>query len=362
MIHFARVPIGLVVFICLLGINAFGLRVFNAGQNGNNTRNALARFDDDVAAENPDVCFIAFGMNDAMGDSNPVPLDEYRKNLLRLAEKCRTSGIRPVFITVNPVNKEKLYERHKAEFYEQQGGPNAMIDRYNLVIKEVASETGADVIDWHKLVMERSGSSIESGAMLRMDGVHLSPEGLAALADLTADWVKKSGETNATIVAFGDSITKQGWISRVAAICEDSRPVYETSIPSVGSHIDTCPPGRLLDGLYKSAVSDSLQYDGDPEITFVFPQMHTVNEIEVCCFNAKGYFIDYVNLEISVDGVTWQTAGSVSGQTLPIQQSIRDTAVPVRFSVGKDILKFKIKIARQAGSSRVLISEVFIHK
>jgi lysophospholipase L1-like esterase len=198
------------------------LTVYNAGKNGEATRGALLRFDTDVAVHLPDICFIAFGMNDSMHENTPVLPEDYRRNLLQLAENCRKAGIHPVYVTVNPVNKEKLYERHDPPYFEAQGGPNALIEKYNGIIKEVAAAVGADVIDWHRRVMELSGTSVEPGSVLCSDGVHLSQDGLNTLARLIADWILDGKKTNSTIVAFGDSITKQGWIDIAAALCSDA--------------------------------------------------------------------------------------------------------------------------------------------
>jgi len=195
------------------------LTVLNAGVGGNNTRNGLARMDRDVIAKEPDLCFIAFGMNDAVNSRNHVPIDEFGKNLTKMAATCQKAGIRPVFITVNPCNEEKLYTRHKIDHYKPHGGANAMIVEYNRVIKNVAEDAGADVIDWHTEVMRRSGSSIDPGSVLRVDGVHLSPQGLAALARLAANWMTGADiPDGAVVVAFGDSITKQGWIDMARAL------------------------------------------------------------------------------------------------------------------------------------------------
>lgn len=358
---FLKTATGLSALILLNIPDARGaFTVHNAGVNGNNTRNALSRFDTDVAAVKPDICFIAFGMNDAMGDSNPVPLDEYRKNLLTLTEKCRTSGIQPVFITVNPVNKEKLYERHKAEFYEQQGGPNAMIERYNAAIKEVADQTGSSLIDWHKKVMEFSGSSVETGAVLRADGVHLSPDGLNALGGLVADWLRNSGKADATIVAFGDSITKQGWIDIAVARCSGVPGTrYTSSIAPTAGHGDSNPPSRLLDGQYKSVVSHSVEYPGDPVIEFVLPSNRLVKTVDVRCFSRAGYLLDDVTVDVTADGKTWEAAGK-EWKEIPVQAALKDEAASLLFSVNREISGLRVKPVRKAGEKRVLISEVKI--
>ncbi len=204
----------LAVWLLLSG-SVLGLEVFNAGAGGNNTRQGLARMDRDVVSRHPDVCLIAFGMNDAVNSRNSVPLDTFQENLRQIVRRCRDAQIRPVFITVNPVNEAQLYRRHKVAFYEEHGGANKRIQAYNRAIQTVAGEAGADVIAWHRKVMAVSGTSVEPGSILRHDGVHLSTKGLATLAELVAAWVERNNQQDSVVVAFGDSITKQGWIDTV---------------------------------------------------------------------------------------------------------------------------------------------------
>ncbi len=360
MISFFSFPGLCLALLFLVGAeDAQGLTVYNAGVNGSTTRGALLRFDDEVAARTPDICLIAFGMNDSMNEVNPVLPDDYRANLLWLANHCAEEDIQPVFITVNPVNQEMLYERHDPPYYEEQGGPNAIIELYNQGIKDVAAQVGADVIDWHARVMELSGTSIEPGSVLRPDGVHLSPDGLNALGNLVADWILAEEQTNATIVAFGDSITKQGWIDIAAVLCSPSgQTTYTSDISSSLGHPDTVPPFRLLDGQWVSIVSHSVEYAGDPEIVFTLPQTREVEEVEVCSFSKGSYALAEVAVDISTDGNSWVQVGSQLD--IPQQVLLSDLPAKLMFTVNRPVLKIRVRLVRANGSTRVLLSEVFV--
>lgn len=346
--------------VCLmLTGSARGLTVYNAGKNGDSTRGALLRFEADVATHRPDICLIAFGMNDSMNEVNPVLPEDYRANLFWLAEHCAEKKIQSAFITVNPVNQEKLYERHDPPYYEAQGGPNAIVELYNQVIKEVADAVGADVIDWHTRVMELSGASIESGSVLRADGVHLSPDGLNALGNLVADWILAEEQTNATIVAFGDSITKQGWIDIAAVLCSESGQIsYTSTIASSVGHPDTDPPFRLLDGQWESVVSHSVEYAGDPELVFTLPESRMVGEVDVRCFSKGSYALAAVSVEVSPNGDDWILIGSQV--EIPGQDELSDPPLTVVFDVNVPCRKVRVRLQRAAGSTRVLLSEVYV--
>lgn len=351
---------GAIAVLLIVAVQGWALTVYNAGANGNNSRQGLARMDRDVLSHQPDVCFIAFGMNDAVNDGNFVPIDEFRNNLTEMAAKCRESGVRPVFITVNPVNQERLYSRHEPEFYEVGGGANAMIDAYNSVIKEVAAGVEAAVIDWHQEVMNLSGTSVEPGSVLRSDGVHLTPEGLSAIARLATEWVKQNDQLDSKVVAFGDSITKQGWIDIVYALCSGRQITYSSNIPSSGRHKDADPPSRLLDGIWRRADTDSVQYAGDAIVEFNLTSPQPVNEIEVCCFSFMDYELDDVIVETESGGSQWEP-GEKRWTQIPVQSSVREDALVLGFEVDAEISRFRVRFTRRSGSTRVLVSEVNIH-
>lgn len=346
---------------CLLvSCSVFGIETVNAGVNGNNSRQGLMRMDHDVLFYQPDVCFIAFGMNDAVNDKNFVPVDEYRGNLKTLVLQCRTANILPVLVTVNPVNEERLYSRHDVEFYKAQGGANCMIDTYNQAIKELAEEDGVDVIDWHARVLALSGTSVAAGSVLSSDGVHLSPEGLNELASLVVQWIEANGKEYALVVAFGDSITKQGWIDRVNVHFNGAAEApfsYSASAPSAPGHEDTVPPSMLCDGEYSNVKTQSVQFNQHLRLNVDLGAEKQVRGVTLHAFQRVGDFVvgDY-ELMSSLDGQAWTSQAKV--QNARADENV--DAVALTADVAFRARYLMLKIHKAPGIVRILLGELEI--
>ncbi len=65
---------------------------YNFGINGNNSRQGEARFDKEVLPVRPDICFIAFGMNDAVNDENAVSIAEFEQHMEAMVLKCKANS------------------------------------------------------------------------------------------------------------------------------------------------------------------------------------------------------------------------------------------------------------------------------
>jgi lysophospholipase L1-like esterase len=61
------------------------VKVVNAGVSGDTTRQALERIEVDVLQHKPQLVTIMFGMNDLVR----IPLDEFKKNMIEIQERCR---------------------------------------------------------------------------------------------------------------------------------------------------------------------------------------------------------------------------------------------------------------------------------
>ena len=75
-------------------------QIINSGVSGNNTREALERFDRDVAFFQPAAVIVTLGGNDC--DQRPekhVPEPEYSANMVEIADRIRTLGAIPIFQT-----------------------------------------------------------------------------------------------------------------------------------------------------------------------------------------------------------------------------------------------------------------------
>lgn len=169
----------------------FGMEAVNAGVPGNTTGQGLARFERDVLERRPDICIVAFGMNDHVNtapETAKTPLPAFRANLTQIVERLRAAGIAPLLCTVNPIIEGDAqlyyYSRHPREWYRNPDGAQAWIDLYNEAIRDVAQLTATPLADvdirWRRYVAE-GGSlndllrTVENSG--KADGVHPTAEG-----------------------------------------------------------------------------------------------------------------------------------------------------------------------------------------
>lgn len=79
--------------------------VKNLGKSGDTVDMMVARFDTEVLPFKPRYLFILGGSNSIRGG---VPGESVIESLQTLKEKCQANGIKPIFLTVPPVNPERI--------------------------------------------------------------------------------------------------------------------------------------------------------------------------------------------------------------------------------------------------------------
>lgn len=113
----------------------------------------------------PDIVSVMVGSNDSVSiDGIPlVSIGEYERNIRSIVLWAEQSGAKVLLFEVTPV-MESDFEKNFAEQYKTQTNEN--IDRYNTVLRKIASENGIGVISnaWIK----------ENDDMFEPDGIHLS--------------------------------------------------------------------------------------------------------------------------------------------------------------------------------------------
>ncbi|MBQ0138100.1 MAG: esterase [Kurthia sp.] len=152
-----------------------GHRYVNAGAMGNTTVEARGRLKEDVLNEHPDIVTIMFGSNDC-SEKKDVSLTTFHDNLLFCIKKIGSKKV--ILITPSPVDDEKqLYRKN-----------NELI-KYVEIIKELATESHCEVIDFYQHVMEQ-----ENYPKLLVgksdDGLHFGEKLYDQLSDLIAERLK----------------------------------------------------------------------------------------------------------------------------------------------------------------------------
>ena len=115
-------------------------KVVNAGISGNTTRDLLARWDKDVAGENPDVIFCLIGINDVWRHFdglelpvNAVGEEEFGRNMRAICEKMK--GKRAFVLSPYYLERNRTDEMR------------AMTERYAAIARKTAEEYGFVYID-----------------------------------------------------------------------------------------------------------------------------------------------------------------------------------------------------------------------
>lgn len=178
-----------------VGATGVRIRTVNSGVGGENTVEALARFDGAVAAHSPDIVAVEFGLNDI----RPEPLKlverpQFAANLGRIVDQCRALGADVILMTPNPIINS-LHRSWGTDDYAEWGGCNGAVSAYADVVRAVAEESCAHLCDvfsaFVQIAVERQFdgecSSYEDLTCLRdlisgSDGVHPTVSGQRAIA------------------------------------------------------------------------------------------------------------------------------------------------------------------------------------
>ncbi len=162
--------------------------VINAGVGGNTAPQGLARIESDVLAHQPAAVIVMFGTNDSVltgPGEYKTPLDEYEEAMRTIVKRCQDAGAKVVVCTLPPIVPEPYYARHPKEYYDSEGGIEAIQTRYREAAKRVAQDRGAALADINAALAE-------DAVAVFPDGVHPSAGAERRMAALLAETLRKS--------------------------------------------------------------------------------------------------------------------------------------------------------------------------
>ena len=140
-------------------------QIINSGVSGNNTREALARFDRDVACFQPAAVIVTLGGNDC--DQRPekhVPEPEYRANMEEIADRIRKLGAIPIFQTYYKMDLDAM-EANRAEGFV-----------HNMeIVRELAKKHNWHLVD-HYSVFDRLDPLVHRYKLM-LNPMHTNEEG-----------------------------------------------------------------------------------------------------------------------------------------------------------------------------------------
>lgn len=157
------------------------LHCHNRGISGETTRQALERYPRDVQGLRPDIMTLQFGLNDCNcwdtdGGIPRVSEAAYRANLVEMIVRARHFGAKHIVLSTNHAT---LRHRVMASYTTLEQNRQ----RYNLIVREVAAETGVTLCDIDRAFGSFNAYILSELLLPEPDCLHLSKKGNRVYAD-----------------------------------------------------------------------------------------------------------------------------------------------------------------------------------
>jgi lysophospholipase L1-like esterase len=164
------------------------LKFHNSGVGGARAWDALARFDEDVAAYKPKYVSILLGMNDGTYRAfDQATFDAYHRDMTTVVEKIVAAGATPLLMTPT------MYDSRASRLFPRKGRTysdglltqyNAVLIYYGTWLREVAAENGYGFVDmWGPLNnLTIAARKTDPSFTIIKDAVHPDAPGQAVMA------------------------------------------------------------------------------------------------------------------------------------------------------------------------------------
>ncbi|MBP2636988.1 MAG: hypothetical protein H6Q72_2895 [Firmicutes bacterium] len=151
--------------------------VKNLGKSGDTAEALENRFDQEVLPFKPKYLLILGGSNSIRGGTSA---EDVVQSLAAIKQKCRENNIRPIFLTLPPVNPERIQR-----VFNEGTAPNWQTEllKVNAFIKQQP-----DYVDIYSPVVDEQGLLPVKYAQ---DGLHLDISGKRIIGQKVSDYIKK---------------------------------------------------------------------------------------------------------------------------------------------------------------------------
>ena len=139
-------------------------QLIDSGVSGNNTREALARFDRDVALFQPALVIVTLGGNDCRTDNSRVPETEFRSNMETIGQKIEALNAIPVLQTYYKMDLEAMEPERARGFVRNME-----------IVREVAHDHSWHLVD-HYAVFDKLPPEVHRYKLM-LNPMHTNEEG-----------------------------------------------------------------------------------------------------------------------------------------------------------------------------------------
>ena len=191
------------------------LKFHNSGVGGARAWDALARFDEDVAAYKPKYVSILLGMNDGTYRSyDQATFDAYHRDMTTVVEKIVATGATPLLMTPT------MYDSRASRMFPRKGRTyseglltqyNSVLTYYGTWLREVATENGYGFVDmWGPLNnLTIAARKTDPSFTIIKDAIHPDAPGQAVMAvAMIDDLGLKAPLSNIRLQLYGKAAPK----------------------------------------------------------------------------------------------------------------------------------------------------------
>ncbi len=163
------------VTLTIQGLEANGVKTtaIPAGISGHKSNQMLARLEKDVLSKKPDWMTLSCGVNDVWHGAKGVPLEDYKKNITEIVDKCQAAGIKVMILTATMIGEDA------------ENPNNQKLAPYNAFLRELATEKKCALGDLNAEMqagLAKIGGAGPKTKILTSDGVHMNPAGNKMMA------------------------------------------------------------------------------------------------------------------------------------------------------------------------------------
>ena len=125
------------VHLVISGLEANGIKAtaIPAGISGHKSNDMLARVERDVLQKKPDWMTLSCGVNDVWHGAKGVPLEQYKKNITEIVDKCQAAHIKVMILTSTMIGEDQSNEN------------NQKLMAYNAFLRELAKDKKCPLAD-----------------------------------------------------------------------------------------------------------------------------------------------------------------------------------------------------------------------
>lgn len=155
-----------------LAAQGIDITVIPAGVSGHKSDQMLARLDKDVLGKKPDWMTLSCGVNDVWHGAKGVALEDYKKNITEILDKCRQAGVKVVVLTATQIKLPLTSPE------------NIKLADYNAFLRDIAKARNLPLADLNADMAAEQAALEKAGVkrVLTTDGVHMNLYGNLMMA------------------------------------------------------------------------------------------------------------------------------------------------------------------------------------